>query len=123
MSPEAPRPIVNTWEQLKAAVAAKLLPKEHALAISIGQHGEALVWSPFFKTNPKDAAWYHHKNKAFFGRGSANERRRSAIAEAIDWARKTYGYAGAFVGNALRDQVPEIVQKKFPIKRQKALTP
>lgn len=116
---DAPR-IINTHDQLVAAVRAKIIPKKHALAISYTAPARHVIasglhaWSPFFKTDPHSSAWYHNKIKHFVGLD-----RVQGLPEAIAWVSVTYGYEGAWVGNAMRDKVPAIVQKMFPIKRAK----
>lgn len=109
--------IVNTFDQLKAAVAAKIIPKKHALALSRGEHGTVIVWSPFFKTDLK-AAWYHHEQKAFFGDGVGHARHANGNKKAAAWVRTKYGYAGGWKRNAIQDLVPLIVQERLPIPRR-----
>jgi hypothetical protein len=118
MSDDEPR-LINTWDQLHAAAEAKLLPKKHLLAI-MRRELSVQVGSPFFQTDPK-AHWTHYGKKAFFGADGTHGRARtaSAIAQAVTWVQETYGYTGPWAGNARRDKVPKIVQKKFPIKRRK----
>lgn len=111
--------LCNASDQLRAAVAAKLLPQKHALAISPREH-KAEVYSPFFKTDPK-AAWYNHGKKVFYGMGRGVHGRAATLAafnEAVKWVQDTYGYTGPWLGNALQQKVPAIVQKNFPIKRR-----
>jgi hypothetical protein len=118
VSDDEPR-LINTWDQLHAAAKAKLLPTKHLLAIMQGEHA-VLVGSPFFKTDP-EAHWTHYGKKAFFGAQGLRGRARtaSAVTQAIAWVQETYGYLGSWAGNAWRNKVPKIVQKKFPIKRRK----
>lgn len=117
---EETRRIVNTWDQLQRARLDGVIHKKHALAITYrpsARHNAGsgvVVWSPFFETDP-DAAWYHHKRK-WFGHDRA-----AGFEEARAWVAETYGYTGTWVGNAMRDQVPQVVQKKYPIKRHKKL--
>lgn len=118
---DEPNPtIINTAMQLHAAADTKLLPREHLLAIMQGEHG-VHVWSPFFKTDPA-AAWFNHGKKTFYAVevvGGARARTAAAFGLALAWVQETYGYAGPWAGNAHRNKVPEIVQKKFPIKKRK----
>jgi hypothetical protein len=116
---DAPR-LINTHDQLKAAVAAGIIPKRHALAITAStmaasayRHG-VVVYSPLFKTDTQ-AAWYHHGCKWFHGEGRARAEQEQARSLAIAWVAETYGYRGEWVGNRMRDKVPAIVQKRFPI--------
>lgn len=108
------RPPINTWEQLVAAVKTNTIPKKHALAISYSTSFPAIgtcVWSPFFKTRPEGTAWYENGCKYFHGT------RERGLEEAIAWVKETYGYDGPWVGNAMREKVPEIVQKNFKLRR------
>lgn len=115
--------LVNTYDQLVAAVTAKLIPKKHAVAISYQAYqariagGGTHAWSPFFQTDPRpDCAWYHHHKKAFYGDRMSD--RADAAEKAKAWVRETYGYAGEWKRNAFRDWVPAIVQETFPIPRR-----
>lgn len=116
MSDEPRSRIVNTWDQLQAAVAAELLPKAHAFAISYTAPARHVViagmsiWSPFIKTDP-NSAWYAHGRKTF------DSNREKGTAEAIAWAADR-GYRGPWKRNAMLDWVPAIVQETFPIKRR-----
>jgi hypothetical protein len=115
MSEESAR-IINTWDQLTAAVAAKIIPKKHALAISYqapARHvvsAGVFIWSPFFETDPK-AAWYDH------GRATFSDDRDVGTVQAREWAAAR-GYTGGWARNAFRDWVPTVVQENFPIKRR-----
>jgi len=109
--------IINTWDQLKAAVEDKIIPVKHSLVISVDRNGAILIGSPFFDTDEK-AARYFHKKKAFFGEGRGVECRKDGIEKAIAWAAERYGYRAQWVGNAMRDKVPVIVNKTYPIRRR-----
>ena len=112
--------IINTYDQLKAAVASGILSKEKAVAVvyyprpsgrmGIAQCDKSQVYSPFFKTDP-NAAWYDYGHKTFTGN------RASSFEKAKAWASETYGIT-EWKPNANRSHVPAIVQKRFPIHRQ-----
>ncbi len=112
------RMIINTWDQLKAAVEDALIPVKHSLMISVDRNGVILIGSPFFDTDPK-SVWYHYKKKVFFGTGRGVACRKDGIAQAMAWAAERYGYNGPWVGNAMHDKIPAIVNKTYPIKRRK----
>lgn len=117
--------IINTYDQLKAAVESGLIEKEKAVAVSYsprptGRMGMAecdksQVYSPFFKTDPK-SAWYDHGNKTFTGN------RAISFPKAKVWASETYGITD-WKPNATRSHVPSIVQKHFPIRRKPSPVP
>lgn len=112
--------IINTYDQLKAAVEAGLIPKEKAVAVSYyprpsGMMGWAMcdktqVFSPFFTTDPK-AALYDYNQKTFIGR------RSESFPKAKTWASETYGIT-EWKPNMMRAHVPSIVQERFPIRRK-----
>ncbi len=110
---------INTWDQLVKAYKAKLLPVKHTLAISRGEHGTAQVWSPYFLTNPsKDNAWYNHDKKTFHGDGNSTRLAfKDAVEKAKAWAKETYGYEGEWKGNSMRDLIPVIAHKNFPLRK------
>jgi hypothetical protein len=107
--------IINTWGQLEAAVEAGIIPKEKAVALSYAPSetqgcsvANTRVFSPFFKTHPGEAAWYQYGDMSFSGN------RSSSMEEAKAWAEERYGIT-EWKGNRMRDVVPAIVQKHFPI--------
>lgn len=116
MSDTEPARLVNTWDQLHAAVAAKLIPKKHALAISYqapARHvvsAGVFIWSPFFRTDPK-AAWYDHFCMTF------SDDREVGTVQAKLWASER-GYTGEWKRNAMLDWVPAVVQENFQIKKR-----
>lgn len=109
--------IINTYDQLKAAVESGLIEKEKAVAVSyyprpsgrmgMVQCNKSQIYSPFFKTDP-ESAWYDHGNKTFTGS------RATSFPKAKAWASETYGITD-WKPNAMRCHVPSIVQKHFPI--------
>lgn len=111
------REIINTYDQLRAAVKAGLIAKEKAVAVSynprpsgrmgIARCNKSTVYSPFFKTNP-NSAWYDYGNKTFTGN------RNASFLLAKIWASETYGIT-EWKPNAMRAHVPAIVQDRFPI--------
>lgn len=113
------RQIINTYDQLKAAVASGLLPKEKAVAVTyyrrpsgrmgIAQCDKSQVLSPFFKTDP-NPSWYNYGHKTFSGS------RAHSFSIAKAWASETYGITD-WKPNAMRCHVPAIVQKTFPIRK------
>ena len=116
---ESQRNIINTWDQLVAAVRTKLLPKKHGLSISHGEHGKAQVWSPYFLTDPsKDNAWYNYGRKTFYGDGNSRALAyKDAVEKAKAWVQETYGYEGEWKGNSMRDLVPVVAHKNFPLRK------
>jgi hypothetical protein len=112
--------IINTYDQLKAAVSAGILPKNQALAVTYharpqGRMGIAMcnksqVYSPFFKTDP-NSAWYDYGHKTFIGN------RAESFPKAKEWASEQYGITD-WLPNAMRCHVPAIVQKRFPIRKE-----
>lgn len=119
--------LINTHDQLKAAVAAGL-DKRKAVAISYHSPDRSnvrdisvmkwSVWSPFFQANP-DAAWYDHGCKTFgLGlSGTHKERKDAALKAAMDWAAK-YGVI-AWAKNRQGDYVAKEVNDKFPIPKER----
>lgn len=112
---------MNTYEQLRRAVAAGLISKQQAVAISYAPRPEgrmgichinkSVVWSPFFKTDP-NAHWMDYGNKSFSGN------RAGSFPKAKEWASKTYGIA-SWKPNRMRDHVPAQVQDAFPIPKDR----
>ncbi len=114
--------IINTNDQLKAAVEAGTIGKSKAVAVSYharmsGRMGyadcsRAEVWSPFFKADP-DAAWYCYGAKHF----SAGQNWRESIEEAKRWASKKYGIK-KWARNSFGGFVTAIVNEKHPIPKR-----
>lgn len=117
-----PRSIINTHDQLTAAVEAGVITKRQAIAVSydarpegrmgMAQGDKASVWSPYFDTDPQ-AAWYNYKKKTFVGN------RSESVPKALEWAAAIAGVT-QWSGNRQRCKVPAIVQKRFPIPARKA---
>jgi len=112
------RVIINTYDQLRAAVESKLISPKQAVAISYtpptshSTHGRTThIYSPFFATNPL-AAWYDNDKKAFVGN------KKESMPLAIAWATQEYKIID-WKRNRFGDMVPAQVQIMFPIpKRQ-----
>jgi hypothetical protein len=112
--------IINTSDQLKAAVEAGIITKRQAVAVSysprpsgrmgMAQCDKSQVFSPFFKTDP-DSAWYDYGNKTFSGN------RAESFPRAKAWASDTYGITD-WKPNKSRCHVPAIVQERFPIRQE-----
>lgn len=106
--------IINTHDQLVAAVKAGVIAKEKAVAVCYSpgasrrcEPHKATVYSPFFKTDPK-GHWANHGSKAFVGK------RAESVPAALAWATKRYRIK-EWKGNRWGDKVPAIVQEKFPL--------
>ncbi len=111
--------IINTHDQLVAAVEAGIIPKRRAVTI-----GRALapgrgvrywgwdVYSPYFNTDPT-AAWYQYGQKLFLSDPDQN----AALDAAMTWAMKRYGVT-AWKRNRMGDWVPIEVQKALPIPKR-----
>lgn len=123
-APTPPTRLVNTWSQLKAAVAEGTIPKRQAVAVSYhakppGRLGyarpfEALVWSPFAVYPTSDRR--DHGAKAFIPHGHDW---RAAVEGAKQWAGAKYGIT-EWARNRMGDYVPVIVNKRHPLpKREK----
>jgi len=112
--------LVNTYDQLHAAVEEGIIPKEKAVALMYqpndysrgGSSARMQVASPFFKTDPRpEAPWYNYNTKTFLGKRSESQ------PLAIEWATKEYGIT-EWKRNRMGDLVPAIVQKKFPLPKR-----
>lgn len=114
--------VINTWHQLKAAVAAG-----YRMAISISYHHpdhsnsrdistyKWSVWSPLFKTDA-DAAWYDNNAKVFLltGNEAHKIRKANALERAKKWAAEQYGVT-EWAKNRLGDYVAKEINDNFPI--------
>ncbi len=110
------RPLVNTWNQLTAAVAAGIIAQERAVAVGYvspatrGAVSGWRVWSPFFKTDP--AASYPWSGKKWFSPQPGNQWRDPA--EPIAWAIEQYGITD-WRRNRVGEYVPAEVEEQCPI--------
>jgi|SRR6185503_2193332 len=120
------REIINTYEQLRAAVASGF-DKRMAVSISYSSPDRSnsrdvsvakwSVFSPFFKTDP-DAAWYDYGCKTFslrFGGETHHQRKTNALKVAMEWAAR-YGVID-WTKNRLGDYVAKDINDNFPIRR------
>lgn len=116
--------LINTHDQLAAAVAAGTIGKKRAVAVSYharpsGRMGsadcsKAQVWAAFFVVAPK-APWYDYGQKSFY---PISKRWHEAVEEAKEWASETFGIK-EWKRNRFGDFVPAEVNDKHPIpKRQ-----
>lgn len=109
--------LINTYDQLKAAVELGVISRSKAVSISyhprptgrmgMAQISKSVVYSPFFKTDP-NAPWYDYGNKTFSGK------RSESFEKAKEWASETYGIK-EWKANRMRCHVPAEVQDKFPL--------
>ena len=140
MTPITTPRLVNTHDQLQAAVASNLLPPRRALAICVSylmssgtsnpQDGY-LLYSPFFATDPQ-AAWYHHGQRWFGfhsvspilppGADPAQRRKivkQATLEAAIDYCASIYDHS-EWKRNRQGDWVPAVVELAFPIPKEKS---
>lgn len=123
MPSEAPRPIINTVDQLKAAGGGVAIVR----TLSQGRHPHVCGWSvcrmvrgKFVATDPK-ASWYHNGQKVFYNlghEGTFHERQQAVFREAVAWVAEQGWYTGDWKRNAVKDYVPADIQRRFPIRRQ-----
>lgn len=114
------RPLVNTHDQLVAAGGG--------IAILYRARGSRPSSVPGWLVLRVDArgvevatdsrAHFSSYGKKLFIAG-ASDTRQAALQKALDWVQQTYGEAGPWVMNAVRDYVPERIQKQFPIPKRK----
>lgn len=120
--------IINTHEQLKAAVAAGF-DKRKAVAISYHSPDRSnsrdvsvmhwRIFSPFFNTNP-DAPWCDNGCETFslgFKNGTHKERKDATLSDATAWAAEQYGVT-RWVKNRLGDYVAKEINDNFPIPKR-----
>lgn len=110
--------LINTFDQLVAAGGGCAI----VTARSPGRTPRARGWSVYrinksgqqVVTDPK-AAWYEHGMKTFdwFGKTKAE-----AMAETQAWIAEEYGEHGPWARNAMRDYVPERINKAFPLPKK-----
>jgi hypothetical protein len=109
------REIVNTHDQLVAAVNAGTIQKDQAISVSYrarpGEVSKAVVGSPYFKTD-EDAHWMDYGRKTFSAHFNGGWRKSIEVAK--EWATETYGIS-EWARNRVGDWVPAIVNKKHPI--------
>ena len=133
--------LINTHDQLRAAVASGLLDQQHALAIApsysagAGNDGPQngwLLFSPYFDTDPT-ASWYHH-GQLWFGypeTGPAllaavpvakvrKAQKELSLQAAVAHARQVYSLP-EWSRNRLGDYVPAQVESTFPIPAYKTV--
>lgn len=110
--------IINTYDQMQAAggdrvaIAWQRADKWRCA----GWHVYRLVNGRQVKTD-RDAAWYDNGQKFFLAWHPVREGKPKALAEAIEWANKTYGVR-EFVRNKWGEYVEREVNERFPIARQ-----
>lgn len=133
--------IVNTHHQITAAADTGLLDLSRAVAIVAshawtssatrdGSQDGWILYSPFFKTDPK-AAWYHH-GQLFFGfhktaislppaasrAAERKARKQASLDAAIAYCAQAYGHHD-WARNRMGDWVPAEVEATFPIPKDK----
>jgi len=109
--------VTNTWEQLhksggSVAIVPAMMPGRQTrqcgwAVLRVNADGKQLV-------TDKHAAWYDHYKKTFsdFGRTRA-----AALLAAQAWVKEKGWYDGPWVRNRARDYVPELVNRRFPIRK------
>ena len=109
--------IINTWDQLKAAVEAGITPRGQAVAISYTNPDyrsvlpqRSQVWSPFFNVDPKS----HYSDN---GAKSFTGLRAESLPRAKEWAAERYGVK-EWKRNRMHDYVPAAVNDAFPIPKR-----
>jgi len=111
------RRIINTYDQLVAAgggVAISYQPSDR-MAVA-GWRVFRVANGKIVATDPK-AHFLDHGQKTFTC--SRNDKAAQFTA-AKAWVAATYGEHGPWKMNAMRDYVPERIQKQFPIRREPA---
>src|SRR5438105_15497156 len=108
---------MNTYDQLKAAVAQQVLPRGKAIGIAWQGSGDSHslsgmkweVFSPFFKTYPT-SPWYDHGCATFMSFNEEGkdwrEKKAKALTRAFAWAKKHYGIT-EWERNGSGDYVPK----------------
>ena len=112
--------IINTHDQLVAAGGGVAI----MTARSSGRMPRACGWA-VYRVNARgeqivtnaDAAWYEYKRKTFYWRLYGDK--AAALESAQEWIAEHLGEPGPWKRNAVRDYVPERIQKQFPIKKEK----
>jgi hypothetical protein len=115
--------LINTHDQLVAAVEAGTITKRQAIAVSYyakpsGRMGyaecaRAAVWSPFFAVDPQ-ARWYEHGAKSFLRMSGPW---KDAVKQAKKWASDRFKIS-AWARNRVGEWVPTIVNENHPIPRR-----
>jgi hypothetical protein len=120
--------IINTHDQLKAAVAAGWA-KRVAISICYSAPDRSnsrdisvpkwSVFSPFFKTDP-ESAWYDYGYKTFLlpmvNKGH-KERKDAALKEAMEWVAEHYQITD-WAKNRRGDYVYREINDNFPIEKR-----
>lgn len=115
--------LINTYDQLKAAVADGVIPENRAVAVSYhacargrlgyGDCSKAMVFSPFFQVNPK-AHWRDQGAMTFIVMG---RNWREYIETAKRWASKRFGIT-EWARNRMGDYVPAKVNRLYPLPKR-----
>lgn len=116
---------INTYQQMRAAVRAGIVDKQHALVLSYEPaqrspiHGW-YMWSPldWYHPDRENAAWYEKSRRCYFLRGDASYagKTKDGVAVALKEAQRLTGIT-EWKRNRDGDFVPVQVQQRLPIKR------
>lgn len=116
--------IINTHDQLVAAGGGVAIVGAYGPGRDSGSDGVLVyrVVNGRAVVTDSDAVWYFYGRKHFSaafaaGRTARAEAQAQAAKTAQTWVREQGWYAGIWVRNAMRDYVPEDVQRRFPIVR------
>lgn len=114
--------LINTYDQLKAAVEAGIITQKQAISISYaaysgrGSSGSRWqVWSPYFKTDP-EGHWTDYGKKSF---PVYKNNRKEILEEVKKWVADNYGITD-WKFNRAREYVPSIVNEKLPIPKRES---
>ena len=117
------RQIINTWDQLMAAIADRISATPVAIGSAVLPYDDKqsgwYVWSPVKPTDPT-SAWYHCGCKYFsiFAHASTrSQRKAAALVEAMKWADDNYG-PFEWAKNKMGDYIPADINKAFPLRKE-----
>jgi hypothetical protein len=110
-------PLINTWDQLRAAARHNPAPAHWAISYRTAQE------RPY--TGPVWVVWHFvpllehfREDKLFHVRQPVRQHKAATLAQAMAWLAKQHSYAPVWVRNRMGDYIDAQVNTQFPLQRQ-----
>ncbi len=120
---EAPRRLVNSYDQIKAAGGdGFVISPIVGPTTSRAERQSYTAWAVHRVVRGQtvdtdtNAAWYYHGQKVFLFHFHGGKKTSLELAQA--WVKKQFGFAGPWARNAVFDYVPKAINDKFPIPKR-----